>query len=307
MLKPVHALIGEDSFFQLQKLEAICQQLPKEAARIDVDGERAEPADVFDELRSFAMFGGGAKIVVMRNADTFITRHREQLEYYLEHPCNIGTLVLRVNSLPANQRVYKLIQKIGCIEKCEPPKEREVPSWIIQRGSSVHQIKVSLDGARLLAERIGCDLGRIDNELAKLVLASDSNQISADDILRSVVFQRDQEMWEMTSELAMGRPADALKRWRQLVQLDASTEFRAVTWLTMWLEEVGLILHGGNTGKLAWKYKDRLPQFIKTARGFGKENYRRAVDLLADVDLRSKSGLGDASENVERFIVSFAK
>src|SRR3954469_25016529 len=112
MLKPVYALIGDDSFFQLQKLAEITTQLPPDAARIDVDGERAELSDVFDELRSFAMFGG-SKIVVMRNGDEFISRFREQLEDYLEHPSSSATLILRVKSLPGNQRVGKMVAKVG--------------------------------------------------------------------------------------------------------------------------------------------------------------------------------------------------
>jgi DNA polymerase III delta subunit len=305
MPKPVHALIGDDSFFQLQKLGEILAQMPADVVRIDVDGERAELADVFDELRSFAMFGSG-KLVVMRNADAFITKFREQLEDYLQQPSDSATLVMRINSLPANQKVYKLIQKVGAIEKCEPPKEYQLPAWIIARGKDVHKITVAMDAAKLLADRIGADLGRLDNELAKLALASDSGKIAVQDISQSVAFQREQEMWDMTNELAQGKPAEALKRWRQLVAIDPATEFRAVTWLTMWLEEVGNILSGGNTSKLNWKYRDRLPQVIKTAKSFGKDRYIHAVDLLADLDRRSKSGLGDASENVERFIVSFA-
>jgi DNA polymerase III subunit delta len=306
MLKPVYALVGDDSFLQMQHLGEILKQAPKEAARIDVDGERAQLSDVFDELRSFAMFGG-AKIVVMRNADDFITRFREQLEEYLEHPSSSATLVMRVKSLPGNQRIAKLIAKAGVVEKCEPPKEYELPGWITQRAKTVHKINISPDAARLLADRIGADLGRLDNELAKLALTCGDKAITTDNVFDCVVFQREQEMWDMTNELALGRPAEALKRWRQLMQCDPTCEFRAVTWLTMWLEEVGLILSGGSTQKIAWKYKDRLPQVIKTAKSFGKERYARAVDLLAEVDRRSKSGLGDASENVERFIVSFAK
>src|SRR3954463_16291413 len=121
MLKPVYALVGEDSFLQMQHLGEILKQAPKDAARIDVDGERAQLADVFDELRSFAMFGG-AKIVVMRNADEFISRFREQLEEYLEHPADSTTVVMRVKSLPGNQRVSKLVAKFGAVQKCEPPK-----------------------------------------------------------------------------------------------------------------------------------------------------------------------------------------
>src|SRR4051794_36438883 len=99
MVKPVYALVGSDAFLQTQKLREILAMLPKDAARIDVDGERAELADVLDELRSFAMFGGG-KVVVVENGDEFITRFREQLESYCEHPADSATLVLRVNSLP---------------------------------------------------------------------------------------------------------------------------------------------------------------------------------------------------------------
>jgi DNA polymerase-3 subunit delta len=305
MPKPVYALIGEDSFLQLQKLAEIRAALPKDVQQIDVDGERAELADVLDELRSFAMFGDG-KLVVIRSADFFLTRFREQLEDYLAKPSDSGTLVLRVNSLPANQRIHKLIAKIGHIEKCESPQGRALVQWIIDRAKSVHKLSIDPQAATLLADLIGSDLGRLDNELAKLSLQIDGGRVSTDAILKSVSFQREQEMWDMTNELAMGRPEKALERWRHLVQMDPSTEFRAVTWLTMWLEEMSTILSNGNTSKMAWKYRDRLPQFVKVANTFGKQKYARAVDLLAEMDRRSKSGLGDASTNVEQFILSLA-
>ena len=146
MLKPVYALVGEDSFLQMEHLARILKEAPADAARIDLDGECAELAEVFDELRSFAMFGG-SKIVVMRNADDFVSRFREQLEDYLEHPSNSATLVLRVKSLPGNQRVAKLIAKVGAVDKCEPPEPYELPGWITQRAKSVHKIAIVPDAA----------------------------------------------------------------------------------------------------------------------------------------------------------------
>jgi len=77
--KPVYALIGEDSFLQIENLNRIRALMPDDAQRADFDGERATLSDVLDELRSFAMFGG-AKLVVVRSGDEFITRYREQLE-----------------------------------------------------------------------------------------------------------------------------------------------------------------------------------------------------------------------------------
>ena len=105
---PVYALVGSDSFLQLEALSRLLKDLPPDAQRVDADGERAELSDVLDELRSFAMFGGG-KCVVVRTADAFITRFREQLEDYVASPSDSSTLVLRLPSLPSNQRIYKAI------------------------------------------------------------------------------------------------------------------------------------------------------------------------------------------------------
>ena len=64
-VKPVYALVGSDSFLQLQKLASILEKAPTGSQRIDFDGERVELAMVFDELRSFAMFGSGKLVVVV--------------------------------------------------------------------------------------------------------------------------------------------------------------------------------------------------------------------------------------------------
>jgi DNA polymerase III subunit delta len=175
---PVYAIIGDDSFLQLQKLAEIVAELPPDADRIEFDGERAELAEVLDELRSFAMFGGG-KLVVVRNADEFVSRFRSQLEDYIAEPSTSGTLVLRLESLPSNQRIYKAIAKIGKIQACAPPKGKDLPAWIISRGKSVHRLTVTPNAANLLADLIGADMGRLDNELAKLALQCDSGENGA--------------------------------------------------------------------------------------------------------------------------------
>jgi len=90
MPKPVCALVGSDSFLQLQRLADILRELGPGSQRTDIDGERGELADALDELRSFAMFGG-AKIVVVRNADAFVSRFREALEDYIAAPSEAAT------------------------------------------------------------------------------------------------------------------------------------------------------------------------------------------------------------------------
>jgi DNA polymerase III delta subunit len=255
---------------------------------------------------------GGSKVVVIRSAEDFISRFRPQLEDYLQQPSDSGTMVLRVNSLPSNQRIYKLIQKIGEITDCNPPKRLQ--PWISERARTAHKVQIDLAAADQLADLIGDDLGRLDNELAKLALQISGTKIGVEDVSKGVAFQREQEMWHLTDELTRGRPADALRRWRQLITMDSSAEFRAVTWLAIWLEKVN---------KAIAMRKKKVPQnviakeckiwpmdvvapFFATVDALGEDGARNAVDLLALIDKQSKSGVGDAASNVERFLLTLA-
>ena len=308
--KPVYALVGSDAFLQLQKLQDVLRLMPKDVQRVDLEGERAELAEVLDELRSFAMFGG-AKAVVVRDADAFLSRFREQLEEYVAAPSDSATLVLRLASLPKNQRIYKAIDKLGGVEPCDPPKD--LAKWAADRARAAHGIALAPDAARMLADLVGEDLGRIDNELAKLAIDADGAKgpVGPEKVASSVAFQREQEMWDMTNEVAAGDVAAALRRWRQLTQLDSSAEFRAVTWLGMWLENVrkALALKRKGLGSFAicqqlriWPQKIQEP-FMKTACQLGDAGAAAALDLLAEIDHQSKTGVGDAAANVERFIL----
>jgi DNA polymerase-3 subunit delta len=311
MRKPVYALVGTDALMQQEALAAILREFAGQAQRVDADGETAELADVLDELRSFAMFAG-TKVVAVGNADEFVSRFREQLEDYVANPSDGATLVLRFNSLPANQRIYKAVAKMGQIVPCQPPKD--LKGWIVARGKSVHRLAVSMDAAGLLADLIGDDLGRIDNELAKLALSNAGGRIGVEEIGQSVVFQRERQMWDLTNALAGGDAAESLRRWRQLVQGDSSAEFRAVAWLCIWLENVGKALAMLKRGENAFTIgqalriwpRDVQEKFVSSVKKLGERGRRRAVDLLAELDFQTKTGVGEAAANVERFLLSMA-
>src|SRR5436305_3474208 len=141
-LKPVHALVGSDLFLQLERLSELQRAAGKDAQRIDVDGESAELGDVLDELRSFAMFSA-SKFIAVRNADDFIKRYREQVEDYVQKPSAGSVLVLRLSSLPSNQRIYKYIAANGQIHDCEAPKN--LRDWNINQAKSALQLTIKPD------------------------------------------------------------------------------------------------------------------------------------------------------------------
>jgi DNA polymerase III subunit delta len=313
MPHPVYAIVGNDVFLQLEALRSVLAQMPGDVQRVDLDGESAQLADVMDELRSFSMFGG-FKCVVMRSADDFVSKHRDKLEDYLAEPSSGASLVMRCDSMPKTTRIYKQIDKLGGIIACEVPKLMEVPSWIIRRGKEAHQLTVEPAAAQVMADLIGNDLGRCDNELAKLALIVTGSVVKAGDVSSTVAYQREQEMWELTDALTLGRPDEAVKRWRHLVVSDPSTEFRAVTWLSLWLEKavkaLALKRQRMNGFTIAKELKiwpaANADKLLVTCEKLGETGLKNAVERLLDVDRKNKSGLGDPTTNVELFLLSLS-
>ena len=308
----VVALVGGDTFLQLAGVAAVVAASGPEAVRVDLDGDHADLASVLDEVRSFSMFGG-RKVVVVSPADPFVTRYREQLEDYVAKPSGGATLVLRLATLPANVRLYKALAKSGRIDKCEPPKD--VAGWIVGRGKAGHGLVVQAEAARVLADHVGDDLSKLDNELAKLALSVAGNVVRPADVAAGVAFQREQALSEMVNAMAAGRTADAVRRWRRLLSTDSSAEFRAVTWLGMWLTNVrkaqamrraGQPPAGIAAALRIWPREMQQP-FMETAAALGEAGSGRAIDLLAEVDRQSKTGVGDAAANVERFLVAVGR
>jgi DNA polymerase III subunit delta len=308
---PAAALVGSDIFLQLAGLAELLRMLPPDSDRADLDGETAELADCLDEARSLALFGGG-KAVIVRNADPFVKKYRQQLEEYLSGAGEGTMLVFRLNKLPSNERLYKLLQKIGRIVPCEAPKD--VAGWVVERGRAAHALAVDAAAARLLADLIGDDLGRLDNELAKLALKCDSGKAGVADVEAAVAFQRERDIWDLTDALAAGDADAALRRWRQMVRLDSSVEYRAVTWLGMWLEKMGkaqtMLDEGQNSFTIGQALKiwprSQQEKFIQTARKLGRRGRVAALDHLAEIDFQSKTGVGEMSDNIERFILAMA-
>ena len=56
-------------------------------------GQKSALADVLDELFTLPFFSR-RRLVIVEEADTFVTKHRKDLEAYVQAPSTSGTLVL---------------------------------------------------------------------------------------------------------------------------------------------------------------------------------------------------------------------
>lgn len=217
----VVALFGDEAFLKRLALEALKQRIggkgEAEYSVTELAGPQAVPRDVFDELSTLSLFGGGRRVVVVDEADKFVTDYRPQLEDYVAKPSKAGVLILDVDTWPSNTRLYKAVATSGLNLECKAPTGTALVKWLISWSKSRHRAKLETDAAESLVDLVGAELGLLDQELAKLASAAGDKPITVELVDQYVGTWRTKTAWEMIDDVVEGRGPAALKQLDKLI------------------------------------------------------------------------------------------
>lgn len=229
-------LFGEEPFLQQLAREHVRGIMTKGDADTPIsqhDGSERTPdwRDVMDELATASLFGGGgARLVELRDADSFVSTHRQRLEDFATKGKSLGVLVLEVSEFPANTNLAKIAAKSNAtVIDCRPPQrvqgknkvldEGAVTKWLIDWAKTTHDVTLSSDGARLLVELTGPVFGVLVQDIAKLALfVTKGHKITPEMVQDIVGGWRAQSMFELGDAVAEGRTADALQQLDHVLQ-----------------------------------------------------------------------------------------
>ncbi|HWL10861.1 MAG TPA: DNA polymerase III subunit delta, partial [Planctomicrobium sp.] len=165
---------------------------------------------VRDELQMVSMFSD-RKLVVVEDADDFISTYRSQLEGYAEKPSRKSVLVLDVKSWRKNTRLAKKIDADGLELECTELKEGPLKKWLIQQAKEVYEKTLLQDAAELLPTLAGNGLGLLDQELSKLTsYVGDRQQITAEDVRTLVGGWKAETTWSMVDAIRDGNAGEAI-------------------------------------------------------------------------------------------------
>jgi DNA polymerase III subunit delta len=208
-VRPIYVIVGDDPFLCRESLREIRRVvLPGEADELSVarfEGAEASLADVFDELRTLPFFSR-SRLVVVLDADTFVTAHRKELEGYAEHPSSSGNLVLVVKTWLGTTRLAKLVEKCGLTIECKGPKDRELPPWLVHFAKARYHATLDSGAAELLVELVGPEVGLLVSEVEKLsVYVGTRGKIHRDDVARLVGAGRIETVWKVLEAATTGR------------------------------------------------------------------------------------------------------
>ena len=323
--KAVCVAFGDEPFLRRQVLLAIRHAvLGGEEADFSLttfEGRTAEYRAVVEELTTVAMFGG-QRLVVVDEADEFVSRNREALEGYVARPGRSGVLLLDVKSWPATTRLFKAVDAHGLAVDCgSPPASPSSPNGSASGRSKPTRVQLSLNAAAdMLVELVGPELGLLDQELAKLSLMADGDRkITPEMIQKLVGGWRSKTTWEMLDLALDGNVAEALRQIDRLLanneapigllaQISASLRrLAAATRLILQAEAAGRRIGVGpalqQAGVKSFVVQKAERQLRRLGRQRGSQLYRWLLE--ADLDLKGDSQMPPRLI-LERLIVRLA-
>lgn len=275
------------------------------------DGKTATLADVLDELRSYGLMQQH-KIVIVDDADVFVTQHRQAMERYAESPVDNGTLVFRASKWNTGN-LDKAIAKVGFVHKCDPLKPADATSWVNKQAKEKYDRKIEPQAASLLVERLGCDLMRLDAELSKLTLMIDPAAAIARDLVEQAVGKSNEEKAWVIQEavlksLAAGKGGPAMEKIHELVDAGGQPDVLVSYFIADIIRKLymarAMVRQGQSEGDVGRAFRLFGPQqavFMTVLRKMDEARLAVWLDRIVELDVRSKSGRGDTLRNLELF------
>jgi len=212
-VQPVYVLHGEEAFLKRQVLAALRRLVlgsGDEGFGVSTfAGETAPFSAVHTELRTLP-FLAQRRLVVIENADPFVTAQRARLEKYVTAPADTGVLVLDMHAWLTNTRLAKQLPDAAVIA-CKAPANHKLPEWCVAWCKAHHGKEIVLAASRLLVDLVGPDMGLLDQELCKLATyVGDATRIDSDTVDLLVGSSRAEKTWEIFTLIGNGQTGEAL-------------------------------------------------------------------------------------------------
>jgi DNA polymerase-3 subunit delta len=202
---PVYLLMGEEPYFIDIITDYIAQNVLNESEKtfnqITLYGKDIDAISIIDAARRYPMMASH-QVIIVKEAQNI--KNIEELVHYTDKPLKSTILVInyKYKTLDKRKKLYTSIGKNGIVFSSDKLYEDKIPGWITKYLSQ-KGLSISPEAAALLTEYLGNDLGKIVNELGKLILSiSDKNlRITPEIIEKNIGISKEYNNFELNKAL----------------------------------------------------------------------------------------------------------
>ena len=304
--KPVYFLAGKEPYY-IDLItdfieDNVLDESEKDFNQTLLYGLDVSVTQVIETCRRFPMMAN-QQVVIVREAQKI--KKIEDLQIYIESPLNSTILVVayKYDSLDKRKSLYKSLSKKGWYFESEKVPEYQIPGWI-DRYLTDRGIMAGTDASRLLSEFLGNDLGKIANELDKLIISlpRENPRITTELVEKSIGISKDYSPNELWRAIVHRDPLKAARvvnyyaghSKKEIIPLIFPVLFSSFSRL--------LIYHSlkdkseGNVVAMLKTYPGYVKDFRAASAIYNVGACMNIINLIRTYDLKSK-GFGEAGSD----------
>ena len=301
---PVYFLMGDEPYY----IDIISDFIEKTALeeseksfnQVVLYGNDADIAAIINSAKRYPMMSK-YQVVIVKEAQNI--KNIDDLVFYSDAPLKSTILVInyKYKKLDKRKKLYTSISKNAVVFESNKLYESKIPEWISDFLKS-KGFGIQPPAAVLLTEFLGNDLGKIVNEIEKLLLTLPQNEkvINSLHIEKNIGISKDYNNFELHNALA---DKDILKANRIINYFDKNQKNNPITLtitsLYFYFSKILLYhsLEDRSRNSIASALKIS-PFFVadyqRAAKSYPPVKTRNIISLLREYDLKSK-GVGNIS------------
>jgi DNA polymerase III subunit delta len=295
-------LTGKERFIKLEVLKWLKTGLfgiegMLEAGDTTLRSKGLDFISLADELRMVSMWQS-IKLVIVEDADEFVSSFRSQLESYAKNTAKKSVLVLDVTTWPATTKLAKIVKETGWTIECQELAGQKLIQWIIDWAKLHYKKSISGNVAQLIVDLVGASMGLIEREISKLAdYTGERNQITQKDVEQLVGGWKTETTWTMLNAVRDQEPGIALEQLHQLLKSGEPPMkiLGGINFVFRKYAEATQLVYQGVPLPAALTETKFFPRDIEPATRYlkrlGRERASQITKLLHDADLNFKGGV----------------
>lgn len=300
---PIYFLMGEETYFIDKISDYIADNVLTEAEKgfnqTVLYGKDLEPSTIIGNARRFPMMANH-QVIIVREAQNI--KKIEDLEPYVKNPLNSTILVInyKYKTLDKRKTFPKLIDQKGVLFESKKIYDNQLPAWITTYLKN-QRYTISPQAAAMIAEYLGTDLGKVVNELDKLIISLPvGTQITPDQIEKNIGISKEFNVFELQNALG---DRDLLRANRIINYFGANPSSNPVTVVVSALFSYFSKLLNyhfledksqNNVASVLQVHPFFVKNYVAAAKNYNIKKLVEIVSILREYDMKSK-GWGNVS------------
>ena len=301
--KPIYFLCGEETYYidRISDLieKSVLTEDEKSFNQVVLYGRDTTVEEIVSTAKRFPMMAD-YQVVIVKEAQNLVKTF-EQFESYALHPQPTTILVFAYRDKPdGRKKIFKTIKDKGVWFESKKLYDNQVPDWIVNvlKGQ---QYGIEPKAAAMLAEFLGTDLSKINNELEKLKIVFPAGHVfTPKNIEENIGFSKDYNVFELKSALATRNQQKAYTIIHNFAANPKDNPMVVISGQMFAFFAQLLQYHGlkdkskFNAAKVLGVNPFFIDEYATASRNYPMRKVSQIIEIIRDMDVKSK-GVGSGS------------